>query len=198
MPEAGITTSLSLPSRYLITPSCPADGIRLFQQQFRQALAAGLRLVRLRPGRLPVDTLSALLSVCQSLCHEYGARLLIDNELFFVLQCPVDGLHLNSQGLRLCRDRPAGITLLAASCHDLDEVQRANRLGVDFIVISPVRETASHPGAKSLGWEGLATLIAAAQMPVFALGGMQSEDLTRVRRLGGQGIAAIRGLWPAR
>ncbi|MFN3581866.1 MAG: NUDIX domain-containing protein [Pseudomonas sp.] len=87
--------------------------------------------------------------------------------------------------------------LLAASCHDAQELQMANEIGADFVTLSPVLPTQSHPGAPHLGWARAAELIALANMPVYLLGGLNSNDLERAQKIGAQGIAAISGLWPS-
>ena len=40
------------------------------------------------------------------------------------------------------------------------ELRRAEELGCDFALLSPVLPTLSHPGAPHLGWEGFATIAA--------------------------------------
>ncbi|HCT27663.1 MAG TPA: DNA mismatch repair protein MutT, partial [Stenotrophomonas sp.] len=52
-------------------------------------------------------------------------------------------------------------------------------------------------GAAPLGWEAFAALRAQVSLPIYALGGMGAGHIAEARRHGGQGIAAIRGLWPA-
>jgi 8-oxo-dGTP diphosphatase len=85
---------------------------------------------------------------------------------------------------------------VAASCHSLDELHHAMAIGVDFAVVSPVKATASHPDAVAIGWHGFQLLTEHAGIPVFALGGMSELDLEAAWKYGGQGIAAIRALWP--
>ena len=65
-------------------------------------------------------------------------------------------------------------------------------------MLGPVRPTASHPGAAVLGWEGFAALRAHCALPIYALGGLDMDDLATARDHGAQGIAAIAGLWPGR
>ena len=84
----------------------------------------------------------------------------------------------------------------AASCHNADELAQAERLGLDFVVLGPVRATESHPDATPLGWDGFGALREAVSLPIYALGGMKPADVARARRHGGQGVAGIRGLWP--
>ena len=86
--------------------------------------------------------------------------------------------------------------LLAASCHNAEELQMAHEVGADFVTLSPVMPTRSHPGAAHLGWERAEELIAQATMPVYLLGGMTADHLEKAQAIGAQGIAGISGLWP--
>ncbi len=188
-------TESPLPDRYLITPFAPPGGIADFAERGRRALAGGIRLWRLRPGPLPATDLEQFVAVARRLSDEYGARLLVGAEAWPA--GGADGLHLDRGALRRWRCRPAGCRLLAASCHDLAEIELAVRIGADFVVCSPVLPTPSHPGGAPLGWDGFERLARVAPMPVYALGGMGPDHLPEVRRRGGRGIAAIRALWPA-
>jgi 8-oxo-dGTP diphosphatase len=85
---------------------------------------------------------------------------------------------------------------LAASCHDADDLKRAEDLGADFALLSPVLPTRSHPDAEPLGWERFAAMVDRANLPVYALGGMHPSMLSRAWQAGAQGVAGIRGLWP--
>lgn len=106
------------------------------------------------------------------------------------------GLHLSARELALVDARPiASELLLGASCHNLDELQQAARVGVDYALLSPVAATATHPQAKPLGWEAFARLVATVNFPVYALGGMTDADLHQAQALGGQGVAAISAWW---
>ncbi|MFS2045512.1 thiamine phosphate synthase, partial [Stenotrophomonas geniculata] len=108
------------------------------------------------------------------------------------------GVHLGSEQLLELSQRPLPEgQLVAASCHDLQQLQAAQQLGCDFAVLGPVQATASHPDAVPLGWDAFAELRAQVSLPIYALGGMGSGHISEARRHGGQGIAAIRALWPA-
>jgi 8-oxo-dGTP diphosphatase len=77
----------------------------------------------------------------------------------------------------------------------LEEIEHAHRIGIDFIVLGPVRATASHPDTPPLGWFEFFQLTALTNYPVFALGGMTVQDVPKAWAHGGQGVAAIRALW---
>ncbi|MCK9505331.1 MAG: Nudix family hydrolase [Porticoccaceae bacterium] len=88
-----------------------------------------------------------------------------------------------------------GKRFLAASCHNAEELAMAADLGVDFVTLSPICPTASHPDAVPLGWECARELIDSVNMPVYLLGGLGPEDLPQAFEAGAQGVAGIRASW---
>jgi 8-oxo-dGTP diphosphatase len=106
------------------------------------------------------------------------------------------GVHLSAKRLRNIECRPGGAGfLIAASCHDAAELARAKTIGVDFVVLSPLRSTPSHPGHPALGWRRFEELTLSAGLPVYALGGVKPDDLEAVRAAGGFGVAGISAFW---
>lgn len=78
--------------------------------------------------------------------------------------------------------------------HDRRELQAAKRGQADFIFLSPLFPTRSHPGAPSLGRPRFAALAQGATMPVMALGGVKASDARMLHHIGASGWAAIDGL----
>jgi 8-oxo-dGTP diphosphatase len=67
-------------------------------------------------------------------------------------------------------------------------------LGLDFILLSPVKSTLSHPEADPLGWKNFSEMIVDITLPVYALGGMTLTDLPVALTYGARGIAFQRGV----
>ena len=198
-----IVTASQLPRHYVITPELdvsidgPVDG---FCESFRCALEAGHRLFQLRLKKIMPDTVaSQLVEALSALRQEYGAWILVNSDMDQSLQQQFDGVHLTSRQLHKVVSRkhyPNG--WLAASCHTPDDVRQAEKIGVDFITLSPYRHTASHPDAAPIATESFAQWVRAAKLPVFALGGVGPDDLDALAALGAQGGAGISGYWPKR
>lgn len=81
--------------------------------------------------------------------------------------------------------------LRSVSVHGATEMEAANRLEADLAFVSPVFPTRSHPGARTLGPDGLLRLAAQARMPVIALGGMNEERAGELTDCAIHGWAAI-------
>lgn len=196
MPPADrpVVAALTAPARYLVTPE-PGERTA-FLARVEKALAGGVRRIQLRARTLAPAELRRLAEDLRVRCHAAGADLLLNGEPDLAAELGL-GLHLRAAQLMALSARPLPPgQLVAASCHDAAELAQAQRLGLDFAVLGPVRPTESHPGAPALGWAGFAALREDVSLPIYALGGLRPADVATARRHGGQGIAAIRGLWP--
>ena len=196
MPPADlpVVAALAQPDRYLITPAL-GDDVQAWLAALERAIASGVQRVQLRlPGSDPRREAVLRRAVEQ---FKRRAQLLINRDVALADELGV-GVHLGSEQLLGLSQRPSLTGAVAASCHDREQLQAAQALGCDFVVLGPVRPTASHPGAAVLGWEGFAALRAHCALPIYALGGLDMDDLAAARDHGAQGIAAIAGLWPGR
>lgn len=193
-----IVTAARLPSAYLITPEPHLSaGYDEFLAGLQAALSRGIRLVQLRAKSLSKSALMSLVHDALQLCRDAGGALLVNCEVAWANELPHEaGLHLSSSQLHQLYSRPIEThRWLAASCHNLNEVMKAQSIGVDFVVASPVKSTSSHPETAPFGWTGLRAITEHALLPVYALGGMTHGDLELSWAHGAQGIAAIRGIW---
>ena len=192
--NAPILRALRLPPVYAITHAAELGRAELLRR-LEQALARGLRLVQVREKDLREDELRDLTARVIGLAHAHGARVLVNGSPQLARELGADGVHLTSAQLKESRLRP-DLRLVGASCHDADELARAQALGADLAVLGPVAPTPSHPGAAGLGWARFAALLKDCPLPVYALGGLRPADLETAWRHGAHGISMMRGAWP--
>jgi 8-oxo-dGTP diphosphatase len=193
--DVPVIAALKLPSIYLITPE-PGSDEEGFLKQLTVCVRSGIRLVQLRAKRLESHPYRALACQAMTICEKHGATLLLNAEPELAIDLGAHGVHLTSERLRELRHRPLGGSYwVGASCHNGRELQQACRIGVDFVVLSPLRFTASHPASRPLGWEQFRTLVCDTTVPVYALGGMSTGDLGTAWAHGGQGVACTSALW---
>jgi 8-oxo-dGTP diphosphatase len=94
-------------------------------------------------------------------------------------------------------DRPDQGIHWSASCHNVSDLRRAASIGCRFAYLSSVRATFSHPGLAAKGWWEFSKMVKMARIPVYALGGINRNDLTAARYQGASGVAGIRDFWSA-
>jgi len=188
-----IMRALQLPHLYAISNATEL-GMEVFLQRLQLALNNGLRLLQIREKNLHRPALRELSLRAIELAHAAGARVLINGDIELAKEVGADGVQLTGAQLAACHERPH-IELCAASCHNIVELQHAADLGLDFALLSPVLPTKSHPGAAHLGWENFSAMASSSAIPVYALGGLQREDMEMAWQKGAHGIALLRQAW---
>jgi 8-oxo-dGTP diphosphatase len=191
--NAPILRALELPPLYAISNAAEL-GVEEFLRRLQIALDGGLRLLQLREKHLARNALRELAQRVVALAHARGARVLLNGDVALAQETEADGLQLTSNQLAELKERPA-VDWCAASCHNADELRRAEALGCDFALLSPVLPTQSHPGVPHLGWENFAAIAAGSSIPVYALGGLNHDDMQAAWRHGAHGVALLRQAW---
>ena len=191
--NAPILRALELPPLYAISNAAEL-GVEEFLRRLEAALSKGLRLVQLREKHLPRDELRELARRVVAQAHAHGAKVLLNGDVELAQEVGADGVQLTGTQLAQSGERPA-VAWCAASCHSAEELRRAEALGCDFALLSPVLPTKSHPGAPHLGWDSFASIAAGSSIPVYALGGLTHDDMQSAWQHGAHGISLLRQAW---
>lgn len=187
-----IITAVRLPDAYAILDLAAFDREEL-ARRFDHLAERGVTLLQLRAKSLPEPEYRRAATMVLEQARGTPIRVLLNATPELAMALGAHGVHLTAQRLMALSKRPLGVSRwVAASCHDAEELRRAQKLGVDFAVVAPVRATATHPGAVPLGWERFADLCRTVSLPVYALGGLFLQDIHLAREKGGRGVAAIR------
>lgn len=191
--NAPIMKALALPPVYMIS-NVAEMGEAAFLHALEAACNKGCRLIQIREKQMGLTDLKRFSQQVLVIAKSYGAKVLISESIDLACQLGADGVHLPSAALLELQQKPKGL-MVAASCHNAAELAQAQKLELDFVVLSPVNSTKSHLDAKILGWQEFARLIEKIEIPVYALGGMALEDLPKALSCGARGIAMQRAAW---
>ncbi len=185
---------LQLPEVYAISHAA-AMGTDSFLARLDQRLESGaVKLLQLREPELDASSFAKLFDEARARCASHGARLVVNSMHPRALWSRADGVHMSARDLMQVDMRP-NVDWCLASCHNACELERAGALSCDAAVLGPVAATASHPGAAVLGWKRFTTIAKNTAIPVYAIGGMTTDDLMTAIAAGGHGVAMIRRAW---
>jgi 8-oxo-dGTP diphosphatase len=189
-----IVTALRLPACYAFTPP-EADTGWILQ---RLDSLPPHTLLRLRRPGLPDTDYEMLARRLLPHCRTRNLPLMLDRDPAMVARVGAAGWHAPASCLQVLPARPLPPEYwTAASCHHADELERARSLGFDFAVLGTVLKTATHPAQAGMGWPGFSALAQGASIPVYAIGGLQTDLLMEAQAHGAQGIAGISAFWTA-
>lgn len=196
MPEAnrGILAAIRLPACYAITGAF--NNLTELTQGVSNALSQGAGVIQLRSLWQGADYVQSAESILP-MVKASGAQLLLNTELDQWRLLPEVGLHFSSQRAAQFTQRPvAESVMLSVSVHTVAQLQQAQAIGADCVLLSPVLPTQTHPDMPALGWQQASEWARQATIPVYALGGVSLNHLAQAKASGFQGIAAIRAFWP--
>ena len=116
-----------------------------------------------------------------------------DNNATIVLESPPPlirndySLHLSADELLKIQERPVA-NKVSATCSTPGDLFKAQRLGLDFIIIGPVLTSSAQDGRQALGWPTFQSLSGRINLPIYASGGLTTKDMELAREYGAQGI----------
>jgi len=168
-----------LPRLTLITDSQRLPTDRFFET-VDAALSGGVDAVLVREKEMDSARLLAFAAVLRELTDLHEAKLIIHTQADIAKAVRADGVHLSSLEMN---QLPAvrgwlnkDYMTFSTSCHNEIELEFAAKFGADFVFLSPVFETQSHPDDEPLGMTRFRELSADPPVPVIALGGITPEN----------------------
>jgi len=130
-----------------------------------------------------------------ALCRPRHITVLIAGDARLALATGADGLHLPEAMLfnkpRAWRQGLRPSMLLSLAAHSSPGLERAAAAHADFALLSPLFPSKSHPDGVPIGILRFSAWASRARLPVFALGGVNSQNARRLSGSGAVGWAAI-------
>ena len=192
-PEANhrIINLLQLPTQMAITPQF--ENFPQLSAYLGTFAHSGAQALQIRQKHLTADQLLDWTRRSLDRLRDCGPRLIVNGSFSLEKDLPHEvGLHLTSTELgRLQTSVGERSRLVGCSCHSGEELTKAEALGFDYALLSPVASTVKYPNKSPLGWSGFEELAASVSLPVYALGGMKRSDVRIALKRGAAGVAGI-------
>jgi len=183
----------SLSGLYIILdPSvCPA---RPLTEVLTAAAEAGASIFQYRNKTASMKEAYVEALALRQAAAKAGVLFIVNDRCDLALAVDADGVHLG-QGdlpLDLARKVMGQDKLIGISTHNPDQVREATAGKPDYLGFGPIFK----PGSKQdhdpvVGLEGLRTMRPLTSLPVFAIGGIQIDQVGEVTRVGANGVAVI-------
>jgi thiamine-phosphate pyrophosphorylase len=184
------------PALVLVTDSARLRG-RDLAEVVSEAVAGGVNVVQLREKTLPQDDLVRL-GERVGAAIAGRALLFINSDVAAAVSIGADGVHLPEDApLDSARESVDHGLLVSRAVHSIDAAVSGEREGADLILLGTVFETASKPGALTIGIEGVQKVCERVSIPVIGIGGITTVNAADVIRAGAAGVAVIGAVFDA-
>ena len=180
---------------YLVTDEKACLG-KDFYICIEEAIKGGVKIVQLREKKISTKDFYEKALKVKEICKNYGALFIINDRLDIAQAVGADGVHLGQSDMpieearKILKDK----FLIGATARNMEEAKRAELLGADYIGSGAIFGTSTKDNAKKLEMEELKKIVASVKIPVFAIGGININNVGSLKNIGLQGICAVSGI----
>lgn len=186
-------------SFYLVTDRTLSLG-RSLTEVVERAVEGGVTVVQLREKNCSSREFLEQALALKRCLQPYHVPLIINDRLDIALACDAEGLHLGQSDLpyEVARQLFGRDKIIGLSVENLQDVEQANLLDVDYIGISPVFGTVTKSDiAPPLGLDGVRAISKLSVHPSVGIGGIHVGNAHDVMLAGADGICVVSAIMSA-
>ena len=169
-----------------------------YEDSAKIALEGGCRWIQLRIKDAEEKFLEQMALRVQSMCREYGATFIIDDNVLLAKKIGADGVHLGKNDMPVAQARQilGEKFIIGGTVNTFEDILYHLKNGTpDYFGCGPFRFTSTKKNlAPVLGFEGYRDIVLkmrekGADIPLVAIGGITKEDIPQLLECGVSGIA---------
>ena len=129
------------------------------------------------------------------ICKKDDVPCMLHSFIDVAIELGAENIHLPLHILRKVDEKTKEtFKIIGASCHSVEEAHEAEQLGCTYITAGHVFVTDCKKGLAPRGVEFLQNVCESVSIPVYAIGGISSENINAVRKVGAAGACVMSGL----
>lgn len=182
-------------SLYLVTDSAMLHGITL-EEAVEQAVTGGVTVVQLREKNSSSLQFYKTAVKVKEVTDRHKIPLIINDRLDIALSVDAAGVHLGQRDLpcKPARSILGKDKIIGVSAATLEEAIAAQEDGADYIGAGALFSTETKTDIRNLSIERLKEIAGNLNIPVIAIGGINSENAALLKGTGIRGIAVASGI----
>ncbi|MGD2055091.1 MAG: thiamine phosphate synthase [Gammaproteobacteria bacterium] len=169
-----------------------------FTVAIEQALSGGAAIIQYRDKSANTNKRLEQALALRTLCNEYNARLIINDDINLAKTVAADGVHLGENDISIDQARLelGAEAIIGISCYNLIErALDAQSAGADYVAFGAVYTSSTKPEARQASCELIRDAKARLEIPVCAIGGINKSNAGSVIDAGADMTAVISGLF---
>ena len=181
---------------YLVTNSDKFDSDEEFLDRVALALKNGVDIVQLREKNRPAKEIIKLGLKIRELTSNFNALFIVNDRVDIAKIVKADGVHLGQDDISFASAREilGEEAIIGISTHKPDDAIRAMADGADYIGVGPVFKTPTKPGRIPVGLEYIKWASENVNIPFFAIGSIEPDNINEVINAGASRIAVVRAI----
>ena len=166
-------------------------GNETLYEQVEKALEGGATLVQLREKELPEADVQKEAEELLELCHRYGVKLILDDDVELAAKVGADGVHIGQSDMELAHAREilGPDKIIGVTAKTVEQAKAAEAGGADYLGSGAVFGSTTKKDAIPMKHELLE------EIPVVAIGGITAENVLQLKGRGIAGVAVVSGIF---
>jgi thiamine-phosphate diphosphorylase len=162
----------------------------------RAALTGGAGMIELRDREQPRTVVERSGRTFRRLADTYGALFIVNDDPHLALELHADGVHLGQDDMdpAEAREIVGPDAIIGLSTHSREQTEGATGRPVDYISVGPIWETPTKEGRPATGLELIREAAGGAELPWFAIGGIDASNVKEVAAAGATRICVVRAI----
>ncbi|WP_297456711.1 thiamine phosphate synthase [Persephonella sp.] len=179
-------------SLYVITDEKLLEGKNV-AKAVEEAILGGADIIQYRAKNKSSREIYQEATQIKKICDKYNKPLIINDKVDIALAVDADGVHVGQDDLdvEVVRKLIGFDKILGLSTKNIEQVEEANKLPVDYIGFGSIFPTGTKEDAQLAGLEQLKKAIEISIQPVVAIGGINEENLQSVLDTGCENVAVV-------
>ena len=176
-------------SLYLVT-DCQCLKNESLERAVEQAILGGVTLVQLREKQRDSKEFYQQALRIKAICHQYHVPLLTNDRVDIALAVEADGVHIGQSDLpaKVVRGILGKNKIMGVSARTVAQAQQAQADGADYLGVGAMFATTTKRDAKTVSITTLKEIRQAVNIPIVAIGGINTTTLPLLQK----GLAQIK------
>lgn len=159
------------------------------------ALQAGCKWIQLRCKHINEADVLSLAQKVKVLCTQHGATFIVNDFVSIAAQTDADGVHvgLTDTSVQEARSTLGIHKIIGGTANTIEHVQQRIAEGCNYVGLGPFRFTTTKKKLSPIlglqGYETIMQALPAHTIPVYAIGGLEPDDIAGLVQTGVYGIA---------
>jgi thiamine-phosphate pyrophosphorylase len=160
------------------------------------ALRGGVDIVQLREKALPRREIELAAQTFRRLCDNHSALFIVNDDPDLARACDADGVHVGQDDLAAAEARAllGPDAIIGLSTHSEEQIAAAAEAPVDYVSVGPIWETPTKQGRPAVGLGLISHAAANTPHPFFAIGGIDSSNVSQVIEAGARRLCIVRAV----
>lgn len=172
-----------------------------FRQRMTEIAESGVSAVILREKDMEPGAYGKLIGDIMNICEKAGVRFTAHTFIKSAVGAGCRYIHLPLPALREAASQQYGLRVdfdgFGVSVHSAEEAFEAAKLGASYVTAGHVFATDCKKGLEPRGISFLRQIVSLLDIPVYAIGGINSENIAEVKAAGAAGACIMSGFMKA-